>query len=384
MIAAWIGALGDGAGVGAIFLFGIASSLHCLAMCGGFFLAPSGQGGEGEGRKVESYFAYNAGRLFSYAIAGAAGGAFGAIVSITDGLRGVVAIVGGIIVAALGLSGLGAPRIRFRLLETVSKPLAARIVARGSGGGGASGSAGAARSLLTGALTVLMPCAPLQAVLLLAVGRGSAPAGAIVMLAFAAGTVPALVGGGALLEGLARNPAVSRIARKAASALVLIMGLFMLSRGLAVSGSLSRITRLLSFDAQLEATLPTDAAIARVEGGVQRVETRIGAASFHPIVAQRGLPLLWTIHAAPEDLNEHSSTFTIPDLGIKREISAGDNVIGFTLPEGPGLIDYCSWCGMIRSEIFVVDDVGSLERAIADRRAISDRPTIEKRKDMQE
>jgi uncharacterized protein len=378
---AWIGALGDGVGAGAVFLFGIASSLHCLAMCGGFFLAPpaeGGEGGEGKGRKVGPYLAYNAGRLLSYALAGAAAGAFGAVASVSEGLRGAVAIVGGIVVAAIGLAGLGALRLRFRLLEAVSKPLAAGIVARGIGGGGASEGARAAKSIATGALTVLMPCAPLQAVLLLAVGRGSAPAGAAVMLAFAAGTIPALVGGGALLEGLARNPAVSRIARKAASALVLVMGLFMLSRGLAASGSLSRIARLLSFDAQLEATLPSDAAIARIEGGVQRVETRIGAASFHPIVAQKGLPLIWTIHAAPEDLNEHSSTFTIPDLGIKKEISAGDNVIGFTPPDSPGRIDYCSWCGMIKSEIFVVDDVGSLERAIANHRA------IEKRKDVKE
>jgi uncharacterized protein len=355
MSAAWAGALGAGAGLGAIFLFGLASSFHCLAMCGGFFLASPERG--------EPCFSYNAGRLLSYTLAGAAAGAFGSVVSVSDGLRGAVAVVGGLIVVAIGLSGLGALKLRFRFLEAATKPLAAIIAARGSGGG-----AGTAGRFATGALTVLMPCAPLQAALLLAISRASAPAGAAAMLAFAAGTLPLLLGGGALAGSLGRSRRVSKTARKAASALVLVMGLFMLSRGLLVSGSLSRITRALSFDAQLEAKLPPDAAVAKLEGGAQRVETRIGATSFQPIVAQRGIPLIWTIRAAPEELNEHSSTFSIPDLGVKRRISPGDNVIEFTPPDSAGRIDYCSWCAMIRSEILVVDDVGRFEGAVADRR----------------
>jgi hypothetical protein len=103
--------------------------------------------------------------------------------------------------------------------------------------------------------------------------------------------------------------------------------------------------------------LPADAAIASLSGSAQRVLTGIEPMAFHPIVVQRGVPVAWTIRARPESLNEHSSTFSIPDLGVKKTLKAGDTLVEFTPPDRSGEIDYCSWCAMISSRIYVVDDL---------------------------
>ena len=181
------------------------------------------------------------------------------------------------------------------------------------------------------------------------------------MLAFAAGTVPALAAGSALASAVAGRPGASILARRLSGAVVLALGVFMAGRGFAASGLYSKVARALSFDSHLAASLPADASVALVDGGAQRVETRIGPMAFHPIVVKRSLPVVWTVRADSADLNEHSSTMTIPDLGIRRQLAAGSNEVDFVAPDAVGEMDYCSWCGMIRSKIYVVDDTTPFE-----------------------
>jgi hypothetical protein len=267
-------------------------------------------------------------------------------------------------VAAIGLSSLGAIKLRLGLLDSFQRRTASRIVV-----GRASGEGGSLFGFASGLLTVLMPCAPLQAMLLAAMGTGSSSAGTAVMLAFAAGTLPALAAGGALATRLSGLPRAAGIVRRASGAIVLSLGLLMVGRGLAVSGLYSRIKAALSFDAHLAASLPADASVASVAGGAQSVETRIESMAFHPIVVRRGLPVDWRIDASPSELNEHSSTVSIPDLGVERRLEAGSNEIVFTAPESTGEIDYCSWCGMIRSKIYVVEDTAPFAAAASSRAA---------------
>jgi uncharacterized protein len=338
-----------GAGFGALLIFGLASSIHCLAMCGGIVAVGSSP------RSPLRLLAYNAGRLLSYAAAGAAFGSLGSLAAVSDGLRALVAIVGGLLIAAIGYGMLGLFPTLKRWTPTWPLTLARRILGGGRG------------SFATGLLTVLLPCAPLQTMLLFSLGLGTAIKGALAMLAFALGTLPTLLGASAAYARLASRPRLSRLAQGAAALLVLAMGLVMAGRGLILSGLPARAAALLSFDASLVKELPPDAAIASLDGGSQHVATRIQAMAFQPIVVQKNLPVSWTISASDGDLNEHSSTFSIPDLGIKRTLRPGDTVVEFTPPDRSGEMDYCSWCAMISSRIYVVDDLGKFSEELESR-----------------
>ena len=80
----------------------------------------------------------------------------------------------------------------------------------------------------------LMPCGPLQAMQLYALGTGSFLAGALSMFIFSLGTVPLMFGLGAL-SSLLSSKFTSRM-MKVSAALVLLLGLVMVNRGLALSG----------------------------------------------------------------------------------------------------------------------------------------------------
>lgn len=345
-----------GAGIGALFLFGLASSVHCLAMCGGFFLVPAAVPSTGASiapGRLAPHAAYNAGRLVSYTALGALLGGLGSALSLPAAARGIVALVAGAFLVAIGLSSLGAVRLRLSRAERAARSIATRLLElRPRLGSSATG------SFALGSLTALMPCAPLQATLFAALGSGSAFSGAASALAFAAGTIPMMLGVGLAADRLASIPALARRARITAGAIVVILGALMAGRGLVASGLSAKIASALSFDTHLEASLPPDACVARIDRGVQRVDTRVEPMAFHPIVVQRALPVEWTIRAAVADLNEHSSTFSVPDLGIERRLIAGDNLVDFTAPDVAGEIDYSSLCAMIRSKIYVVDDLG--------------------------
>jgi plastocyanin domain-containing protein len=130
--------------------------------------------------------------------------------------------------------------------------------------------------------------------------------------------------------------------------LVMILGLAMLSRGLNLSG----------VDLRFWQAGPAAAGnIARLEGGVQVVETTMRPNRYVPIIVQKGLPVKWTIKADEASLNGCNNPVTIPTYGISRRLAPGSNLIEFT-PAGAGNVLYTCWMGMISSTIRVVDDIG--------------------------
>ena len=60
-----------------LFLVGLLGGTHCVGMCGGIVAAISLQL-PGQGTRFSYHFAYNAGRILSYAMAGGIAGAVGA------------------------------------------------------------------------------------------------------------------------------------------------------------------------------------------------------------------------------------------------------------------------------------------------------------------
>ena len=178
---------------GAVFVIGLLTSVHCIAMCGGINLTQSVLSAERKDRLLHSNLLYNLGRVCSYTLVGGVVGAIGGAVSIGGRFRGVVAIGAGVVMLGMALRMLGV----CRGLRTIRLPA---FVYR-LGGGLLKGRSSFAIGLLNG----LMPCGPLQSMQLYALSTGSFLGGALSMLLFSLGTVPLMFGFGALSGGLNRR-----------------------------------------------------------------------------------------------------------------------------------------------------------------------------------
>lgn len=214
-------------------LVGLLGGVHCVGMCGGIvgalvFALPTERRQSAVGA-LPFLLAYNAGRIASYALAGALFGGLGA--TATRALGGVrvaetaLAVIAGLFMVALGLylagwwRGLarleGAGAHLWRRLEPMGRRL---LPVRRLGNAWALG-------LLWGWL----PCGLVYSVLVWALAAGSPAAGALLMASFGLGTLPTLLALGAVASRLTRfaqRPAV----RALAGGLVVLLGLVQIGR----------------------------------------------------------------------------------------------------------------------------------------------------------
>jgi sulfite exporter TauE/SafE len=225
-----------------LFLVGLAGSVHCVGMCGGIVsafsvtsaarapfpvavvtrdAAPSADG-------VLGVLAYNAGRIASYATAGAiAGGIAGGAGTLAGlaGWQGAAYWLANLMLVMLGLYLMDAWRGVLRLerlgqgLWRRLRPLMALILPLD----------GPAKMFALGALWGWLPCGMVYSVLLTAMLTGSAGGGVAVMVAFGLGTLPMLLllglAGSRLRQTLQRAPV-----RRAAGVIVLAFGLLGIAR----------------------------------------------------------------------------------------------------------------------------------------------------------
>jgi sulfite exporter TauE/SafE len=218
----------------AMLLFGLASGLHCVGMCGGIVAAftarrvvpivPTARAAPEWRRQL----AFNAGRVLTYALGGAAAGALGGAAQLMQGALPVQMVLfvlaqGVLILAGVYLLGAGRLLARF---ENLGAPLWRRVQPAAARLAAAPGARAAA---LAGMLWGLLPCAMVYAALATATLAGGPAQGALAMLAFGAGTLPWLLGAGGALARLRAGPGLARL-RAAAGVLVLGMGVAGLAR----------------------------------------------------------------------------------------------------------------------------------------------------------
>ena len=204
----------------ALFLVGLLGGTHCVGMCGGIVSALSMGGQAGWGL----HLAYNAGRILSYAVAGAIAGALGAA---SLGLAGQVPVrmvlyfFANLMLVALGLYliGLsGALALTERAGQALWRrvqPLTRRFLPV----------RGAAQAFPLGVLWGWLPCGLVYSALASTLTAGSAGRGAAMMLAFGLGTLPNLLLAGLLLarlNGIVKRPVV----RTVSGLLVLGFGIY--------------------------------------------------------------------------------------------------------------------------------------------------------------
>jgi sulfite exporter TauE/SafE/plastocyanin domain-containing protein len=338
-----------GMGYGMLFVMGLLTSLHCVAMCGGITLSqcipgrfqPERSGGRAA--FIAPALQYNAGRLISYTAIGAVVGAIGSLVSFSGRFQGFVQISAGVFMVIMGVNMLGVfqgfwGRLLRRLAPRMPAAVAGKMRAR---------TAGAKHPLVIGLLNGLMPCGPLQAMQVYALASGSAFAGGLSMLVFSLGTVPLMFGLGALSSLLGAR--FKRGAARAGAVLVTVMGIFMFSYGWNLSGFPSGAVR------------PMDAgatAAAVVENNEQIVNSTLLPGRYPAITVQQGVPVKWIINAAQGSINGCNNRMFIREYNIEHRFSPGENIIAFT-PEKTGRFSYSCWMGMIRSSITVIAEGSS-------------------------
>jgi sulfite exporter TauE/SafE len=195
----------------AAFAAGLLGGVHCVGMCGGIVATLAL---EARGPAIARQAAYNAGRIASYAAAGAvagfagslayAGGAWLAAQSALFLVANGVMILLGLYVAGWGRAVLrveAAGRPVWRRIE----PFARRMLPIDS----------TRKALGAGLAWGWIPCGLVYSMLVLAAASGSALGGALVLAAFGLGTLPNLLAAGLAAQRLAavrRAPWVRRTA----------------------------------------------------------------------------------------------------------------------------------------------------------------------------
>ena len=204
--------------IASMFVLGLASGVHCVAMCGGFVAAFQGIPiRKAEKRDWSGLALFNAGRIASYAAAGSIAGIVGSLAGAQTTLYALANVV--LIVIGLHLAGL--PLLDS--IEGLGKPLWRRIRPLVS----------TRRSTFAlGLLWGWLPCGLVYAALAASAFAGSAAGGAVAMAAYGLGTAPWLMGAGA---------GVALLDKRIAGAAVLALGAYGLAHAEGIQGGVRAI-----------------------------------------------------------------------------------------------------------------------------------------------
>jgi uncharacterized protein len=173
---------------------------------------------------------FNGGRLAVYVALGALAGAFGKIaLALLDraGMRGALALTAGGVSVVLGLALLGWIRDPARIFVRLGVDALVRHGTRS-----AFAAPPPIAAALLGSLQGAFPCALVYAAAARAAAAGSAAGGALTMLVFGLGTVPAIL----ILSSLSPRLLSRLKVWRWAGALVLVVGVLLILRGLAGLG----------------------------------------------------------------------------------------------------------------------------------------------------
>ncbi|MBU1205062.1 MAG: sulfite exporter TauE/SafE family protein [Nanoarchaeota archaeon] len=331
-------------GYGLLFAVGLLTGFHCVSMCGGFVVSYTTKHAQ-EGTKAhKSHFMYGLGKTISYTVIGAAFGLLGSIIAFTPMMRGIAGIFAGLFLVIFGLNMLNVfpwlRKIRIRAPPFINKFIGKESQKHNS-------------PLIIGLLNGLMiACGPLQAIYIMAAGTGSMLEGAKLLFVFALGTLPVMLGFG-FLTSFISSKATHKIL-KASGAIVIVLGLIMVNRGLTLTGTgLDTNSLIASVSAKSDEITGN---VAAVEGGYQEIRMEVNRYGWEPdkFVLKKGVPVRWIIDG--KEITGCNNAIQVPKLGLNFDIKKGEQVIEF-MPEEEGTIPWSCWMGMIPGVFIVKDDI---------------------------
>lgn len=335
-----------------LFVVGVITSIHCVGMCGGIMLSQSlGKESKNKFEAIKPALLYNAGRVTAYTILGGVIGAIGSVFALSLTAKAGLQIFAGVFMIMMGFNMAGFKA--FRKFQIKLPNVACRAMGKPRA------------PFFVGLLNGLMPCGPLQTMQIFALGTGSATAGALSMFMFSIGTVPLMLTFGAL-SGLLSKGYTKKIL-KFSGVLIIMLGLIMSNRGLALAGmNLSPMAIMSNVGAfgDAAASDPSSAIKATIKDGVQVLNMTANVYGYTPktLYVQKGMPLKWVIEG--EEITGCNNTIVVPGMNIQQKLQNGNNLIEFT-PENEDL-NFSCWMGMKRGVIKVVDDLEAISASSSD------------------
>ena len=206
-------------------VMGLLGGGHCLAMCGGIVSAVSAAGRR---PRLGLQIGYNAGRVFSYAMAGSLAGAFGAAGLLAGSvfpIQMVLIVAANALVVLLGLHLAGWGRLVMQL-ESAGAAVWRRISPAGKLFLPADTPV---RAMALGMIWGWLPCGLVYSALALALVAGNPMRGALVLIAFGLGTLPNLLVAGLAAQQL-RLALRTRWMRTLAGGVIVALGVAGLAR----------------------------------------------------------------------------------------------------------------------------------------------------------
>jgi sulfite exporter TauE/SafE/plastocyanin domain-containing protein/copper chaperone CopZ len=330
-----------------LFVVGVLTSIHCVGMCGGIMLSQSlSKESKNKFEAIQPALLYNLGRVVSYTILGGIIGALGSVFSLSIMTKAAMQIFAGLFMIMMGFNMAGFSA--FRKLHIKLPQFACRAKNQ-------SGS-----PFIVGILNGLMPCGPLQTMQLFALGTGSAGKGALAMFAFSVGTVPLMLTFGAL-SGLLSKGYTKKIL-KFSGVLIIVLGLIMGNRGLALAGI--NINPMTALADNSVGSSNAYVAKATLQDGIQIINMTADNNGYTPnaFYVQKGIPVKWIIDG--KEMNSCNNAIVARELNLEWKLKKGENIKEFT--PGDKDINFSCWMGMIRGVIKVVDNLDTVDTSKAD------------------
>lgn len=305
-----------------MFTLGLATSLHCVSMCGPLVLTYAVKGEE-EGpwyKKLTPNVAYQGAKVVSYMLVGLLLGAVGSFLNL-DALRPYVMYLAGAFMIILGLGMTGRVPWAARFTPAPPKWVMSTLLKlrRKSNADAEAGTTSLATPIAFGLMTGLLPCGPLMAAQVAAAASGSALTGSLGMAAFAVGTAPLMIAfgtAGSLIPRVWKDRLMTILAVG-----VMIFGLVFINRGLMLTGAPVNFNTVKTAfvggaPAATDSTQYTTAA-----DGVVEVPLVIENTQFQPQTVQIPADKPVRLVVDRREANACSDQLALPQLGILAELA---------------------------------------------------------------
>jgi hypothetical protein len=196
-------------------------------------------------------------------------------------------------------------------------------------------------SVFIGALTFFLPCGFTQAMQVYAISSGNFVSGAIIMGLFALGTAPGLLSIGGLTSTL--RGSIAKRFFKIAGIVVILFAFSNLSNSLTLAG----------VSVGGENVSIKNESIELVNGQqVVRMQQKNNGYFPNSFIIKQGIPVRWVITS--DGPYSCAASILMRKFGISKNLTQGENVIGFT-PTELGAIPFSCGMGMYTGVFYVVE-----------------------------
>ena len=285
-----------------LFFAGLLTGFHCIAMCGGFLVSYTAKNAIKGHKGFKQHLIYGASKTVSYTIIGAVFGLIGSIFIFSPALRGGIAIFAGAFMMFYSFSMFG---LKFFKKFQFNPKFLSKIATKKYSGVYFG-------PMMTGLLNGLfIACGPLQALYLYAAGTGSPIQGGLSLMVFGLGTLPVMLGFGGIANAIS-SKATKKIL-KISAIVVLILGLIMLNRGLALTGSGYDVTSIIQ---GIKGVGGITANVVLDDEGYQVINMEVNRYGWEPnkFVLKKGIPVKWVIDG--KEITGCNNAIQVPKLGL--------------------------------------------------------------------